>query len=161
VKAIFVIFLSFVLAIIFQTIPLPRWVDSFRPEWVILVLVYWSLTMPQRVSVGIAFFVGLFMDLLTGTLLGEHAVIFVLITYFVVKFSTRIRLFPTWQQAATLFVLVLFYEGIQYWIHGLMGQLPGTWLYWLPSVTTALLWPWVYSLLKQYRQRSRTGMWAK
>jgi rod shape-determining protein MreD len=154
-KYIIAIVISFLVAILLQIVPLPHWLELLRPEWILLVLIFWALVMPSRVGVGIAFCLGIYSDFLKADLLGSNALIYVIVTYFVIKFSTRIRLFPRWQQSAVVFVLILFYEGVQFWIHGMLGELPGTWLYWLPSITSALVWPWIYAILKPHRQRMR------
>ena len=65
--------LSFFVALILTIIPLPDWMASFRPEWVALTLIYWSMALPQRVGVGIGWGLGLALDVLKGALLGQHA----------------------------------------------------------------------------------------
>lgn len=151
--------LSFLAAFLLDLMPLPSWINWLRPEWVLLVVVFWSLVLPHRFGVGIAFIVGIIMDLLNSSLLGEHALIMVLISYFTVKFYIRIRLFPIWQQAVIIFMFSFFSQCLQLWIQGVVGQLPTSlyfWsLFWLPSLTAALLWPWIFAILKTYRRSYR------
>lgn len=147
------IFFTLTLAFILEIIPLPDKLDWLRPEIVVLMMIYWTLSLPHRMGVFWAFFVGIILDLLMGTLLGEHALVLVLVTYLVVKFNVRLRLFPIWQQSLIVFFLILFYQGALFWIQVLQGQAPNTWFYWLPSLTSALVWPWLRALLKDYRRR--------
>ena len=68
-----VILLTFVIALLLTVIPLPDWARYLRPDWVGLVLIYWCMALPERVGVTTGWFMGLLVDLLTGTVLGQHA----------------------------------------------------------------------------------------
>jgi len=65
-KGRFVIWGSFLLALIFQTIPWPGTLDLLRPSWILLVTCYWVMALPHRVNVGSALVMGLLWDLLLG-----------------------------------------------------------------------------------------------
>ena len=43
---------TFAAAVILAIMPFPNWAEPFRPDWVGLVLIYWCLAIPDRVSVG-------------------------------------------------------------------------------------------------------------
>ena len=68
-----VILFSFVIAIVLAIIPLPPLLQTVRPEFVTIVLIYWCIAVPARIGVGIGWSVGLVMDVLVDTLLGQHA----------------------------------------------------------------------------------------
>ena len=59
-----IIVMSVLLAMILMLMPLPDSFRFFRPEWVLLTLMYWAMALPRRVGVGYAWLVGLFMDVL-------------------------------------------------------------------------------------------------
>lgn len=147
--------LTLLLAMILTFIPLPVWTVWFRPLFVPLFFCFWAQTFPEQVSVGVAWFLGLLMDLLLGTLLGVHALLLTALAFIIAKFHKRWRMFPMIQQAGVIFILMLSYLFLQYWIHGLLGRPPGTWKYWLPALTSALLWPWLTIFLSGVRQRLR------
>ncbi len=65
-----VIVLSLLIALVLTLLPLPPWAAPYRPDWVALALIYWCLALPERVSVGIGWSMGLLLDGLSGTLLG-------------------------------------------------------------------------------------------
>lgn len=144
----YIIPLSFVVAFIFTLLPMPSWAIWLRPAWVLMILIYWGMAAPDRVNVGIAWIVGIFLDVLEGTLLGEHALALTIVMYIVVRMYTRLRMFPLIQQGLVIFFLVLLYQFILFCIQGFLGSLPNSWLYWSSSLTSMLLWPWVYSILR-------------
>ena len=73
------IIFSLLLAMMLAIFPLPGWLNLLRPLWVVMVLMYLVLLMPQHMSVGWAWIIGLLLDVLTGTVLGEHAIALVII----------------------------------------------------------------------------------
>ncbi|MDF3054829.1 MAG: mreD [Gammaproteobacteria bacterium] len=148
-KVFFIIFISFLVAALLQMVPLPIWAIWLRPEWILLVLIYWILYLPENVGLNTAFVAGVFLDVLMGTLLGENAFAFVAIVYIMMRFSRRIELSPGWQQAVLILFLMLIFQTYKFmvwrWLYG-QGVEP---LYWISSATTALLWPWVYAILSK------------
>ncbi len=102
-KRTFPVIVSIVVALMLAIAPLPGWAEPFRPDWVALTLIYWSMTLPQNYSVGSAWIVGLILDVAQGTLLGEHALALCLVIYITVKFHLQLRQFPLLQLSATVF----------------------------------------------------------
>ena len=145
--------LTFIVGMMLLILPLPHWIVWYRPAWVFMILIFWMIVAPERVGIGVAWMVGLFLDLLTGTVLGQHAFVLSVIAYFMIKFQAQIRSFPLWQKM----LLIMFFTGIylilQYWLMASIGLRPDTWKYWLPIVTTAILWPWVSLLLRDFQYR--------
>ncbi len=64
------VYLSLMFSLVLAVVPLPAMVKLFRPDWPLLVLFYWALALPFRVSIGTAFVVGFLLDVLVGTVLG-------------------------------------------------------------------------------------------
>lgn len=148
-----IIWLTFLVALILDILPLPVWVQWLRPSWTLLVLIYWVMVMPYRVSVGYAFVLGLLIDLLQGSLLGLHVVALVAVTYFVAKLHRQFKAYPLRQQILMVLLLVFLYKLIIYAVLGFVGQLPHSLLYWLSIIISALLWPWVGLVLHDWRSR--------
>jgi rod shape-determining protein MreD len=144
---------SLLIALLLSILPLPHWATPFRPDWVTLVLIYWCLALPQRVGVGIAWTLGLIEDVLSASLLGQHALGLAVVAYLTLRFHQQIRVFPLWQQALTVLVLLATKQLLVLWVHGILGYPPDTPLYWLPSLTGMILWPWVFVVLRDVRRR--------
>jgi rod shape-determining protein MreD len=149
----FAIPLSFIVALMLTMLPMPEWTVWLRPAWVLLVLTYWAMTMPQHVNVGTAWIVGIILDVLNGTLLGEHALALTVVIYFVVRMHSQLRMYTVLQQAIWLFLFVLLYQFVLFCVQGFLGELPKTWLYWTASATSMLLWPWIYIIMHDYCRR--------
>ena len=144
----FVIICTLTMAIVLTLLPMPLWTIWLRPVWILMVLIYWAMMMPYQVGVGVAWITGLLVDLLTGTLLGEHALAYTLVIYFVTRMHLRLRMYPSLQQGMSILFFVLLYQFILYCVQGFVGELPASNLYWLASLTSTLLWPWLFVLLR-------------
>ncbi len=147
-----IILLSFIAAFILSMLPLPQILQTLRPEFVLIVLIYWCIALPNRVGVGIGWIAGLVFDVSTDALLGQHALTFALIAYLAIKLHQRIRVFPVWQQALTILVLLMFQGTITLWIKGMLGDAPALSVFILPAISTALFWPLGYFLMRQIRR---------
>lgn len=142
-----------VVAWVLAMVPMPTAAENFRPEWTLMVLAYWTMAMPQRVSIGWFWLTGLALDVLFGTLLGQHALALALCGWVVARLYLQVRVFPVWQQALVMVALVAMYEFVLFWTDGISGARSD--LRWGPVVTTAVLWPWVFLLLRRTRRRFR------
>jgi rod shape-determining protein MreD len=150
-----VIILTLAVAIVLTLVPLPLNLDLLRPYWVALVLIYWGLETQDRVTLGMAFSIGLLLDILTGSLLGLHALSLVILVYLITRFRARLRFFPTWQLALSIFALLLNDRIILLWIVSLRGDPVPSLSFWLPPIAGTLLWPVVFLLLDRVRGAMR------
>lgn len=145
--------LSLLAALTLAIVPLPGGLPPVRPEWPALVLIYWAMAFPQRVGVLTAFATGLLLDVLLGQLLGQNAVAMALVAYLSIQLHSRLRVYPVWQQMIVVLVLIALYKLVALWPQGLTGLPPGSAWYWAPVLTSALVWPLVFVLLRGVRKR--------
>jgi len=148
---------SFLVALVLSILPWPVWTEQFRPDWVALVLIYWCMALPTRVGVGTAWSVGLMLDVLYGSMLGENALAKSLIAFLTVRFHLQLRMFPRWQQAVVVLLLVAANNLLVLWIKNLAGQAPSTWSYLTPSIVSMLLWPWLFVILRDIRRHGNVS----
>ncbi|HHI77043.1 MAG TPA: rod shape-determining protein MreD [Gammaproteobacteria bacterium] len=156
-RRLWVIWLTFAVALLLTILPLPEWARPFRPQWATLALIYWCLALPHRISVGTGFVLGLLLDVLTGTLLGQHALGLSLVAYIAVQLHARIRVFPLWQQAFAVLVLLTLEQILSLWAMAASGQATPGLRYWAIPVTGAALWPWTFMLLRNVRRRFKVA----
>jgi rod shape-determining protein MreD len=147
--AILALFVAFMLTIM----PLPEGAREFRPDWVTLVLIYWAMALPSRTGVTVAWLVGLMLDVTHGAILGQHALGLTIVIYIVHLQHQRMRVASLVQQAIVIFFLLLLKQLIVLWVSGIVGRAPDTWLYFMPSLVGALLWPWLYIILRDLRRK--------
>ncbi len=148
---------SFIVALMLTVVPLPDWVKPLRPEWVGLALIYWAIALPHRVGVGTAWTLGLMLDVLKGGILGQHGLALAVIVYLILKVHQQFRVYPLWQQALIIGALILLNQMLILWINGIVGLESGGWSYWLPSLSSALLWPWMFIILRDIRRHFVAG----
>lgn len=147
-----VIIASFIVAFILSMLPLPQLLQSIRPEFILIVLIYWCIALPNRIGVGIGWITGLFFDVSSDAILGQHALTFAILAYLAILLHQRIRVFPVWQQALTVLVFMMLQSTISLWIKGMLGEAPSFSIFILPSISTALFWPIGYFILRQTRR---------
>lgn len=147
------IYLSIFVALLLTVMPMPQVVKLARPDWVLLVLTYWTLALPQRVSIGTAFVSGFIVDVLVGTVLGVNALAFSVVIFVVAQHHLKIRNFAVVQQALLLGLFLALYQLLLFWLsHFLTGVYFRPQYLW-PVLTGMLVWPWLFWLLRRYRRR--------
>ena len=129
--------------------------DAFNPDWIALVLIYWSIALPERFGVFTAFWVGLLTDVLTGHLLGQYALIYALISYLSIKEYRRLRQFPLPQQCLFVLLCLLFAQSLVFGMESMQApnRLPLS--FWYPVFSGALAWPLVFLALRALRILTR------
>ena len=150
---IWVVWLILAVALLLSVSSMPKFMELGRPLWLALFLTYWVLAVPHRVGMTTAWVIGLLADVLNGTLLGQNALILTLITFLVLTLHQRLRMFPMWQQSTVLLVVFGLAQLVQLWLNALTGSRPPTLTFVLPALVSALLWPWVCTLLRGLHQR--------
>lgn len=152
-RNVWVIWLSFAVALLLSVASLPQFMEVGRPLWLGLFLTYWALALPHRVGMTTAWCIGLLADVLNGSLLGQNALILTLITFLVLSLHQRLRMFPMWQQSMVLLVVFGLAQLVQLWLNALAGSRPPTLAFVLPALVSALLWPWVSTILRGLHHR--------
>lgn len=149
-----VIYISIIVGLILLILPLPDRVQIYRPDWLALILIYWSMALPNRVGLWTALITGLLADSLLGTLLGQHALALVVIVYLNLNVYLRIRVLSLVQQALYVFSLLVISQLIITWVDGMMGlPVPIQAIFSAPFIGM-LLWPWVFAILRDIRRKA-------
>ncbi len=150
-----IIIVSFVISFILTAMPLPDWAQAWRPVWPAMVLIYWCMALPGRVGIGTAWCIGLLLDVQQGTLLGQHALGYTIIAFITLTIHQRMRVCSLSKQALVVCSILFFYMLISLWIRAVTGYPPQQWTYWMPPVTSMLLWPWLFVILRDVRRKYR------
>jgi len=146
---------TLVFALLSMLVPLPGVLEPFKPYWPALFLLYWALESEDRVTLGLAFSVGLAADLLNGVVLGEQALRLSALAFIALRFRSRLRFFPMWQQALAVLALLLNDRILLLIVRVLAGASlpPASW--WISPFVGVALWPFLFLLLDDLRARLR------
>ena len=149
------VFLSLFGALLLNFLPTSAW--PWMPDWVALVIVFWCIRESRRVGMGIAFLLGLMMDVADASVLGQHALAYVLLAYAASAIARRVLWFPLGQQALHVLPLLLAAQLVQFVVRAVPGVvLPGL-SYFAGPFVGAFLWiPLTFLLLlPQYQPVDR------
>jgi len=162
VRTLVFVMVIFIFAMMAEVIALPVWSVPLRPQLVLLVLLYWELTNPYRTNLFLVFLLGLLLDVLHNVILGEHALVLLVISYFVLKFHHRIQMFNLARQILVVLVLLISYQLMLFILGWLLdyntlavgwrdfgGQ--QHWRYGSGLFISALIWPGLIALLDGLR----------
>jgi rod shape-determining protein MreD len=139
-------------ALILTLLPLPSWLEIVRPGFLALTVLYWSITAPRAGGITLGWICGLLLDAFEGPVLGEHALALAFLAYIAVREHQRIRSKPVFQQSLIVFAALVFYEVVLFAIDGWSGHPLTTPLRWVPTFTSALIWPAAAAILaRSYR----------
>jgi rod shape-determining protein MreD len=149
-----VVYISLLVSLVLMILPLPDWAQIYRPNWMALTLIYWSMALPKRVGLWVAFFSGVILDTSLGTLLGQHTLALVIIIFINMSFYQRIRVLALAQQAIYVFVLLLINQVVVVWVEGVLGQSTPLLAFFSAPFIGMLIWPWVFVVLRDIRRKA-------
>ena len=123
------IYISFLLAILIDFIPLSGSLFHWLPEFTALMLMYWIINRPQNVDIG------------TNASLGGHALAYVIAAYIVIQNRRQIVLYHYGVQAVVIFAALLCSEMILTVVRWRYTHHFYGWTVFLSPVVGALQWP--------------------
>ncbi|SFN93595.1 rod shape-determining protein MreD [Formivibrio citricus] len=146
------IVLTFLAALLGNLLPWQATLANFAPDFVALLLIYWTLNQPRRIGVGVGFLLGILMDVGDGTVLGQHALAYSVIAFLTLWRNRQISVAPFWQQAISAFLLLLLSQLIMYLVRSTMGAPFVGWSYFAGPVIAAPLWTPLANLMLMHQR---------
>jgi len=146
------IWASLVAAMLIGMLPLGR--TPWMPDMLALAIVFWGVHQPSRIGVGAAFVFGLFMDVQQSSLLGQHALSYITLSYFAITIHRRLLWYPVLSQAVQLLPLFVLSQLIELAIRMAGGGVFPGWSVALGPVLQSVLWPLVSVLLLAPQRRA-------
>jgi rod shape-determining protein MreD len=127
---------------------------AWAPDVLAVVLVFWTVHQPLRISIGAAFVFGLLMDVHQGGLLGQHAMAYTALSFLAITVHRRLLWFSVPSQAAQVLPLFAVSHALELALR-LMGggTFPGWWMVLAPLLEAAL-WPVVSIVLLAPQRRA-------
>ncbi|WP_189466468.1 rod shape-determining protein MreD [Litchfieldella qijiaojingensis] len=152
-QGMLLVWVSLLLALCLQVMPLADMWLMWRPDWLGLMLIYWCVAAPQRVGVMHGFVLGLLLDLIEGSPLGQNALTLSLLAFLCALVYQRLRAYSLVQQAVLVFVLLGLVQLVEQWLQTIFGPFSIHLAFLLPSLIGAVLWPWLFTMLQALRRR--------
>ena len=145
--------LSVVVALVLSISLFPVDWLAFRPEWLGLVVFYWTFRAPAQFGVLLAGFLGLLLDSLEGTALGINAAAMSVIAFLVLAMHQRLRMYPLPQQCLVVFLILGTNQMLVHFLKQLVGADSPGFVYLWPAVTGALVWPALTAVLDRLNRK--------
>lgn len=145
--------LSYVLALVLMVMPIPTFLEAWRPDWVSMVLIYWLMAIPHRVGLTTVLVMGLLTDILMGTTFGVYATGLLIVAYSTLRHFQRIRNYSLMQQMLVIAALILVKRLVVYQLEHFLNDAAFHWSYLYPVISSMVLWPWLFLVMRGYRRR--------
>ena len=145
----FFAWLTFMVAMVLQLMPLPEMIALWRPDWLLLVMLCWALHRPHRYGVLTAFILGVLLDVLLGATLGVRALAFSVSIYLILIYQQRLVNFPRWQQALVVMVMMIIYHLIVFWVEFILGNATFDISLFYPAFIGVIFWRWAYWVIRR------------
>lgn len=143
------LFLAFFLVFVLTIIPLPTLLTGFRPPWVLMLILYLQFFLPNYFNITVLFILGLCLDVLLSTVIGEHAFALLIATWISSTKARRFYFYSIGQQMLMVAKYCLIYQLVIYFIDVFLNYNHN--VIWVcgSSLVSLLLWPWL-RLLADY-----------
>jgi rod shape-determining protein MreD len=154
------IFFSLFAAYVLSVLPWSGWLLLARPDFVLVVLLFWAVNEPRAIGQGIAFALGLLMDVSDSMLLGQHALAYVVAVYGAQILRVRILSFRLPEQMLHVLGLLFAATLVMLLLNLLLGaDFPGVAMLVSP-VLSCFVWPftsWFLYLPRMRRSRNEAA----
>ena len=145
--AFFVIWGSLLLGLLLSLIKLPAAADIISPNYVVCVLLYWVIAVPEKVNVGIGWLTGLLFDLMLGSTLGIHAAAYAFMSWIVACQFRNIRYYSLIQKTLVVGSVNCLGQFLLFWVEHIFGVVTADYQVFWSCLSTMLFWPLVYLIL--------------
>ncbi|QLB12686.1 rod shape-determining protein MreD [Bisgaardia hudsonensis] len=149
---LFVVVSLFIITLVLEIAPWPISLHNFKPSWLILVLTYWVLAIPNRLSIGTGFILGILWDVTLGSVLGVHALVLSIFTYLIAKNHRILRNMSLWFQSLLMILFVFMLRFSIFMIDLFLNNAFFEWQIIWGAMISGLLWPWIFLLLRKIRR---------
>lgn len=149
---------TLVVALLLNLLPWSGAALLARPDFVLLVLLYWAMHESRNVGQGWAFALGLVMDVADSVLLGQHALAYVVAVYLIQLVRLRLFQLSVLEQALHIGGVLLAAQALNLFLNLSVGRdFPGFILVVAP-ILGAALWPPLHLIAVQPRLRRRDAV---
>lgn len=138
-KLVLTLLMIFVLTIL----PLPYSINVLRPAWILLLVLYVQCCLPMYFRVSLVFLLGLILDVLSASIMGQHAFALVLASWLANVRSSSFAHYSILQQMSIVLLFCLVYQLSIYIIDAFLGISSNIFYSIATAFTSVLVWPWL------------------
>ncbi len=143
---------SLMVALLITMLPLGR--VAWLPDLVALVLVFWSVHQPHRIGVGVAFMLGLLVDVHQSAMLGQHALAYTILSFSALVIHRRLVWFSLVSQAFQILPFFVLAHAVELIVRMAAGATFPGYAMALAPLIEATLWPFISMLLLAPQRRA-------
>ena len=143
---------SLLAALMLSMLPLGR--IAWMPDFVALVLVFWSIHQPNRIGMGSAFFMGLLVDVHQSAMLGQHALAYTLLSFMALIVHRRLVWYSVFSQAIQILPMFAIAHALELLVRTIAGGIFPGYAIALGPLIEAALWPIVSAILLAPQRRA-------
>ena len=145
---------SFV-GLVLTILPLPQAIFFYWPDWMALVVVYWSMSVPDRVGPWVGFTIGTLLEVLFVRNFGVLGLGLAILAFTVNRASQQLQMLSVWQQTIVVTLFVGGFKLLTGWLYGLINGFTITSEYWYSLLGCLVFWPFVSILLQEFRRSAQ------
>ncbi|MCP0912927.1 MULTISPECIES: rod shape-determining protein MreD [Legionella] len=135
--------LSLLLTLILTILPMPEFLMGIRPAWVLLLVLYAQFLMSGHMNVLFLLIIGLCLDVLLSTVIGEHAFALLITCWLAAKKGRRFNFFPLGQQMVFIALFCLTYQAVLLLLDAFLGNHYNPIVALSSALLGTVLWPWI------------------
>lgn len=133
--------LAIAIAILFSIIPLPVTVGFYRPDLLLIVVLFIQCCLPQYFRVTWVFLLGVFLDVLYAGTLGQHALAIIITTWIANNRSSNFKHYSILQQMSVVTIFVVAHQAVLYLTNVFFGYTVDMRAYVITTFISVLFWP--------------------
>jgi len=134
---------SLFIALLINLLPWSGTLLLIRPDFVLLLLLFWAVHEPRVIGQGMGFMLALLMDVADSALLGQHALAYVVAIFLAQILRLRILQLRPGEQALHVAGILIVSTTVTLILNSMLGRdFPGFAIFVAPALG-ALLWPLV------------------
>lgn len=146
--------LSYFVALVLDSMITLSFNLNFIPSFTLLILLFWSTQILNQTHLFTAFLLGLLTDASLQTALGAHGLIFLSITFLMLRARLRFKGYPLWQQSLIITMYFFIYQIVS-WVLFQPALSDNAFIYyWVEPIIAGLLWPLISGFMHSLTHRT-------
>lgn len=137
------LWVGFIGALVLSILPIPELISAFRPPWVLLLVLYIEYYLPGNFKLTALLILGLLLDVLLSTVIGEHSFALLLVTWIASSKSRRFQFFSMLQQICLIGFFCFLYQSVISFTDALLGFHYSLLMPLASALLGMFFWPWI------------------